>query len=222
MRTGDRCKRGAAAGNSPALLLVLGLLSLCLGACGSSAKTTSSPSDTGTTVVSTVTAPTETTPAPVETRADADHDNDIHAPGDDTRNGSTLDYGHAADSSDNRAITALIKRYYAAAEAENGAAACSMLYSVFAEGVPEDYGQSPPSQPYMRGSTCPAVMTLLFKHLHPQLALEVPKLQVARVRLVEHRGLVVLHFGALPEREIYIEREGHTWKVDTLLDNAMP
>jgi hypothetical protein len=74
----------------------------------------------------------------------------------------------------------------------------------------------------MRGTTCAAVLTLLFKHDHPQLVAELPKLEVARVRLIEHHGIVILHFGTLPERQIPVAREGHTWKLQGLLDSEVP
>lgn len=211
-------------------LFAIGLFSVCLAACGSTSKSTGSTaqasSTTATTGASATTAvsttPTDTAPAPAETKADADKDNDVSASDDDKNNSSTQDFGHAASPSDARMITALIKRYYAAAAVEDGTKACSMIYSTIEESVPEDYGQSPPGQPYMRGTTCPAVLTLLFKHFHPQITVELPKLKVARVRLVEHHGVVVLNFGTMPEREISVAREGHTWKVDALLDGEVP
>jgi len=203
-------------------LLALVALSVALASCGSSGKDDSQSSATATTAtVATTTTPSKAPPAPVLAKADRDHDNDVGTIEADKNNDSVVDYGHAASPSEQRAITALVKRYYAAAVAENGAAACSMLYSTLEEAVPEDYGQSPPSQPYMRGKTCPAVVTLLFKHFHPQLALEAPKLRVARVRLVEHHGLAILHFGALPERQISVAREGHIWRIQMLLDSEI-
>ena len=188
-------------------LFALGLLGVCLTACGSSSKDTSSTSQNSSTTDAavnnaTTTAPSDTAPAPPDTKVDSDKDNDVGAPDDDKNNNSSLDFGHEASASVKRPITALIKRYYATAAAENGARACSMLYSTLAEAVPEDYGLSPPGEPYMRGTTCPAVMTLMFKHFHPQLELELPKLKVTHVRLIEHHGLVFLHFGALPERVV--------------------
>jgi hypothetical protein len=208
-------------------LLVVALLSGCIAACGGSGKVpatdSSTTASTGTEIATVSTVPTDTTPAPVETKADGDKDNDLGAAeGDDHNNNSTLDYGHEANVSDTRTITALVKRYYTAAYTENGAKACSMLYSTLEEAVPEDYGQAPPGPPYMSGTTCSAVLTLLFKHFHPQLAIEYPKLVVARVRMVEHHAIVILRFGALPERQIGVTREGHTWKMSQLLDAEVP
>ncbi len=207
------------------LLALTGLGLLCSGvaACGAGKGVSSSVSSaTQAKDVAVSTVPANVPPAPAETRADKDNDNDIGAPYDDTSNSNTLNFGRAADATDTRAITALIKSYYETAYAENGAKACRMLYSTLEEAVPEDYGQSPPGQPFMRGTSCAAVLTLLFKHDHLQLAAELPKLRVARVRLMEHHGIAILHFGALPERQIPVSREGQVWKVGGLLDGEVP
>ncbi len=206
------------------VVLLTGLVGTCLGGCGDTiAPTTAVSRSTSTNASKAVSSkPTDTAPAPVETKVDGDKDNDLGAADDDSNNDSVLDYGHAAAPAEAHAIKALVERYYAAALAENGAKACSILYSTLAESVPEDYGQSPPGPAYMRGTTCPTVMTLFFKHVHPQVALEYPKLKVVRVRLVERHGLVVLRFGRLPEREIPVDREGHTWRISALLDTPLP
>jgi len=188
--------------------------------CGSSRKgsdTTSSDAQTTATVA-------RVAEAPVDATADADKDNDVgtRPPKEDTNNNEALDFGHAASNADKQAITALVKHYYKAAQAEDGTTACSLIYSILAEAVPEDYGQSPPGPAYSVGKTCPAVTTLQFKHFHRQLALEVPLLQVTRVRLQEHHGWAILAFGTLPEREISVTREGHVWKMAQLLDGALP
>jgi hypothetical protein len=154
---------------------------------------------------------------------DADRDNDVHAPADDTNNNAALDFGHEAGEPERRAIVALVRRYYAAGLAGDGTAACSMIYSTLAESVPEDYGSNePPGPPYMKGTTCPTVLDGLFRHVHSELAAELPLLEVNRVRLVEHHGAVVLGFGRLPGREIPVKREGHTWRLGGLFDHELP
>jgi hypothetical protein len=65
-------------------------------------------------------------------------------------------------------------------------------------------------------------MTLFFKHFHKQLTVEWPKLKVTGVRLQHHHGFAVLSFGSLPERQILVAREGHTWKISALLDTELP
>jgi hypothetical protein len=205
-------------------LLAMVLFGLSASACGSSGKGTASTSQTSSTVAATTAATTtaSATPPPDFRKVDRDQDNDVGAPADDTSNKSVLDFGRAAGASDARQITALVKRYYAAGLAEDGAKACSMIYSTLEEAVPEDYGQSPPGQPYMRGTTCPVVLSLMFKHFHHQLTVQVPLLKVSRVRLDEHHGLAVLRFGGMPERQIPVAREGHVWKIEALLDSELP
>lgn len=202
-------------------LLAVAPLSAGVCACGGANGNAGSASQAASRTVATA-ATAATAPAPVLSKADRDMDNDIGAPSDDTNNNSTLHFGHAANASDRRAIASLIRRYYATALAQDGAEACSLLYSTVAEGAPEDYGLSPPGPPYMRGTTCPAVMNGLFKHFHAQLAADVSKLQVASVRLVERHGIAVLAFGSMPERRISVKREGRTWRVETLYDSELP
>lgn len=208
------------------VLLAMALLSVGVSACGSGKNTnsgshaTSGVAATGSTTATTASGAISTQDY---TKADGDKDNDnIAAPYDDTNNNEILDYARAASPADKQAVAALIKRYYTAAAAGDGAKACSMLYVTLAEAVPEDYGKSPPGQPYMQGNTCPAVMTLLFKHLHNQLTVELPLLKVTRVRLDQHHGLAVLSFGKMPERQISVHRERHTWKIEALLDSELP
>ncbi|MFZ2114909.1 MAG: hypothetical protein WAU77_14395 [Solirubrobacteraceae bacterium] len=201
---------------------------LCLGLCACASTRTNSASQVFQNSVATAsTAATSTsssTPSSDYTKVDGDKDNDVGAPSDDTNNNQVSDFGHAASEPYRRAITALVKRYYAAALADDGAKACSMIYSTLAESVPEDYGgasHQPLPAPYLRGETCAAVLTGLFKHLHAQLTVEVPKLEVARVRVEEHHALVLLRFGKLPERQIPVAREGRIWRMEELLDSEL-
>jgi hypothetical protein len=199
-------------------LVAITLLSLGASACGGSS---SSPKASSPASASDPTSTSESETTAGYTKVDADKDNDGGGPIDEKSNSRDMNFGHAASVSDKRKVTALVKRYYAIALAGDGAKACSMLYSTLAEAVPEDYGEfSGPS--YMRGSkTCEEGMTLLFAHFHALLALEVPKLAVTRVRLIEHHGFALLSFGSLPERQIVIDREGHTWKIDGLTDSEL-
>ncbi len=210
-------------------LLALPVIALLgVGACGGAGTGAGSAANVPPSTTATASTPTTATGAsvtastPVSTKADGDKDNDVGTPGDDNDNRGALLFGHAASAPEKRTITALVKRYYTTALAGDGARACSMLYSTLAEAVPEDYGLVP-GPVYMRGAkTCPAAMALLFKHFHAQLALEVPKLEVTRVRLIEHHGYALLSFGTLPEREILVIREGHTWKIGGIYDGELP
>jgi hypothetical protein len=205
-------------------LAVLALLAAGLASCGGSSAggsshtaTAADPDDTPTTVTS-----AEASIVPLDTRVDADKDNDIGAADDDPNNNSAVTFGRAASPTELRAITALIKRYYATALEGNGARGCSMVYSTLAEAAVEDDAQ-PPGPLYMRGArNCAEILRRLFAHYHAQLAGELHKLEVTRVRLKEHHGVAILRFGALAEREISIAREGHTWKMDTIYDQELP
>lgn len=201
------------------LLALVAIALLGLSACGGSSGNNPQSSSHASTSKPSSTSQSETTTD--YAKVDADKDNDGGGPIDEKNNTRDTHFGRAASVSDKRKVTALVKRYYATALAGDGAKACSMLYSTLAEAVPEDYGEfSGPS--YMRGSkSCEEGMTLLFAHFHGQLAAEVPKLVVTHVRLIEHHGFALLSFGSLPEREIVIDREGHTWKVDGLIDSEL-
>jgi hypothetical protein len=211
---GIRTIRGCMAPAASVLLAVL------VAGCGSSDTSTVKSATTKTASTAAATT-TEAALTASVLKGDSDKDSDAGGAGDDTNNNAVLDFGRPAGASNQRAIAALLERYYHAAATENGTAACSMLYSTLAESVPEDYG-SYAGPTYMRGSTCPAVMTLLFKHYHRLLGIEVPKLKITHVRLQERHGLAVLSFGSLPEREIHVQREGHIWRVTALIDTELP
>ncbi len=200
-----------------ALFIGVPLLGSSVLGCGNTGSNSSSSAS------KTLEASTVAAIAPVQaiTKADSDRDSDFGG-ADDTSNASALNYARPASATDQQAIAALVKRYYTAALAGDGAAACSLIYSTLEEAVPEDYGQSPPGPTYMSGTTCPAVLNGLFKHYHNQLAVEVPKLEVARVRLKRNHGWAILTFGSLPEREILVSRERHRWKLGALLDTELP
>jgi hypothetical protein len=157
------------------------------------------------------------------TEVDADRDNDVGAPYDDTNNDSVRDFGDPANAFDREAIAALIKRYYAAAAVGDGAMACSMLSPTLASSVAEDYGPRSAGPPYLHaGTSCPTLTTLLFRHFRSRIAAEIPLLEVRRVRIHQHQGLALLSFGRLPERQIPVAHEEGSWKIDALLDSELP
>lgn len=175
----------------------------------------------GTSVSAAVAA--EMRPAPLNAKVDADHDNDVGSPSEDTNNDYVLNFGRPASAAERSAITALVKRYYATALAGDGARGCAMVSSTIAETAVEDDVREPGGPPYMHGLTsCAQVLHALFAHYHAQLAAELPKLQVTRVRLEEHHGFAFLRFGALSERKISVQRERHTWKMSQMYDEELP
>lgn len=196
-------------------LLATALLGVGAVGCGSTAKGRDSTSSSS----GAVATGTSTTSPGSGTTSAQNHATAYRYP-DHTK--SEVDYGRAVGSADKQAVTQVVKRYYAAAAREDGAGACSMIAPSLAKIVAEDYGHGSQGPPYLRaGKTCPAVMTLLFKHSHNQLRAELTRLKVTRVLLIDRSDLAILSFGRVPEREIRVSREGRTWKIQSLLDSPL-
>jgi hypothetical protein len=140
---------------------------------------------------------------------DGDHnDDDAHL----------LYFGRAADTAERNASMALVTHYFAAAAAEDGPRACSLLVPFIAESVVENYGHTPA----LRGTTCAAVMSKLFKQHHALLATKSSALKVAAVRVEGDKALVILEFPTISEvRQLTERRQGSAWKVQTLLDGIL-
>jgi hypothetical protein len=149
---------------------------------------------------------------------DADFDNDTiknkgYYDGDD---GEIRSFGRAASGDEVRAIASLVKRYYAAAAASDGAKACRLMRSP--ETIPEDYGQ-PPGPAYSRGKTCAVVMSKTFAHSHSQLA---GRLAVTGVRVEGNEARALLGSRTLPAGFILLRRERGAWKIYELLGRPLP
>jgi hypothetical protein len=154
---------------------------------------------------------------------DQDKDIDIHVAKGyfDADDYNTPNYPRVANMTDARAVRALVKRYVATAAANDGASACSLIYSLFAEEIPETYGLPPTGSPALHGTTCAVVMTKLFKLHHSQLAAEAATVEVVGVRVNGNRGLALLHFRGIPARSIDVHRERGVWKINALLDTEV-
>lgn len=144
-----------------------------------------------------------------------DRDNDGDRNDDDRRN---LSYGRAANPTERHELTRLVRRYLAAASAENGAAACSLLAPFVAESVVETYGHTRD----LLGKSCARVMSKLFAHNHTELAAKVSSFRVATVRVAGDKALTILEFPAIREVRQMIERHiGRRWRVLGLLDDII-
>ena len=138
----------------------------------------------------------------------------------DSDDGGLVAGGHAVSAADEREIAATVKRYYAAAAAEDGASACPMIVSILAGSVPEDYGHGSAGPPYLRGGrTCPAVMTLLFRHFHHSLQ---SPIAVTGVRTFADETHALLGSRTMPASTIAVRREGGAWKIGKLLGSPLP
>jgi hypothetical protein len=148
---------------------------------------------------------------------DADSDNDSPAAENksyyDADDGSFRNYGQAASASDAKAIVEVVDHYYAAAIADDGVRGCSLMYSVFANNVPLDYG-SGAGPPYSRGSTCAVVMTKIFRHFHGTL---VAASAITGVRVQGEQARALIGSKSTPASYFPLNREGGAWKVDCLL-----
>lgn len=222
-------------------LMVSALLVLAAGACGgsgtgarSASRTAASGTAPGTAQASTAGA----TPTQDSLRGDEDddesaadqtgnnrYDNDADFDNDTHENAGYLDsddssiqaFGQAPSAVEDRAIAALVSRYFAAAAAGDGAKACPLIYSLLAEAIPEDFGRSP-GPAYARGKTCAVVMSKIFKHDHAQLA----GVQVTGVRVSGNEARALLGSKALPAGSILLRREHRAWKMDALLSEPLP
>jgi hypothetical protein len=138
-----------------------------------------------------------------------------------------MEYGHAASTVDRREIAELIKRYYTAAAAEDGALACKLIYNRLRSGanlvkaIPVAFAAAEGSSVF-RGKSCAEVTTLLFEVDHARIVAGLATLQVVSVRLDGNHGLALLGFSATPERLIAVQRERGIWKIDALLDTEVP
>jgi hypothetical protein len=152
---------------------------------------------------------------------DADFDNDAKDKAlgyHDIDDGSVLAYGHAPSAADEQTLAAIVKRYHAAAVAEDGATACSMTTARAVKAIPVDYGQAP-GPVYLRGKTCAAVMSLLFKHNHTEIA---SPSEITGVRVSGNEALVLLGSRAVPASVVILQREGGVWKVMGTGERQLP
>jgi hypothetical protein len=156
---------------------------------------------------------------------DADFDNDSKA----MQNKGYLDrddrtfivWGRPADSGDEHAIGTLVKHYYELAAAGNGTGACNLIYVLFAEAIPEDYGQ-PPGPPALRGTTCAAVMTKLFSQEHQKLVADSASIRVTGVRIQGNQGRALVGFTTTPASYIQLHRERRAWRIIGTLAVPLP
>lgn len=184
---------------------------------GSASPGSSGASATGGVVARTASGPASTTglskhdgDEDIDTLGMGPYDNDLDAvPG----------YGPQAGRADRQAIVSLIRRYYEAAAAGDGVAACSMLDAPIAESVLEEHhrGKGPRS---LQGNTCAQVMSKLFAQRHRELVEDVASFRISDVELRGNRGLVLAPFSATRELQLLVHREHGVWKMNVLLDNS--
>jgi hypothetical protein len=189
----------------------------------SSAATSSSATSSATTSGVTTSSASASVAPQGERQPARDADNDYDGSGKgryDSDDYRIVAYGRAANRAERGAVTALVERYYAAAAAGDGARACPLIYSLFAEAIVEEDGQAN-GPPALRGDTCAVVFSKVFELSHQQLVLDNATLRVTGVRVQGKRGYALLSFGATPEHEIRLHREFGVWKIDALNDSGL-
>ncbi|HEY5194247.1 MAG TPA: hypothetical protein VIJ39_10305 [Solirubrobacteraceae bacterium] len=130
-----------------------------------------------------------------------------------------VDYGHPASAADRQVITALVRRYQAAAVAGDGAMSCSMLTPSFARAIPEDYGR-PPGPSYLRGGkTCAAIMSKILLRSRAEVT---TSFAVTGVRAEGDRAYALLGSAVVPASYVQVERKNGSWRVATLLSHPLP
>jgi hypothetical protein len=130
---------------------------------------------------------------------------------------SPVEFGHPAGPGEMHAIDALVKRYYAAAAAGDGAQACSLMQPQFAKAVPNDYGRLGAS--YLRGGkTCAGVLSLLFKHFHRELTAAI---QVTDARVSGPVALAFFGSRVMRASQISLRREGGAWTISQVFGSVL-
>jgi ketosteroid isomerase-like protein len=127
--------------------------------------------------------------------------------------------GARASRSDRLAIAALVKRYYTAAAAEDGAQACAMLSADIVAGLSEEPQSS--SSP-TRQSACAVALSRVYKTQHRLLEEDdVSTMVIADVRINHDVATAIVGFRSMPVGSLRLRRQKGAWKIDAILDDRM-
>jgi hypothetical protein len=205
------------------VLLTMSVLGGGVAACGGSSDRPGSGSHASTLAAATSSdaARTSSTVPPggyLKSDSDGDADERQKGPSSEDMRGMTAT-GHSVSGADRRAITTVVKSYYLAAAAGDGAQGCPLLDSSLATATTEEQSQLVPNTT----KTCAASLSRLFEQQHQHLAAEEPTTMVVTgVHVNGATGLATLGFRTMPESEIVLQRKGRTWKIDALFDSLLP
>jgi hypothetical protein len=174
----------------------------------------SSSSSSSTAPVANNTASTSTSGGYLKEDADSDGD-DPHTtqPGQDDQE-FLAGYGPLTDPATTSTIASVVRRYYAASVAGNGAGACALLNAALATSLAGGQGQA--------AGTCATGIAPVLTEQHQRLRTEEPAtMTVIGVRAKGNLALAILGFKHAPESDILLQREDNTWKIDALYDSLM-
>jgi ketosteroid isomerase-like protein len=115
------------------------------------------------------------------------------------------------------AIGQVVKTYYRAASAGDGAAGCVLLAQPLASSLP------PSQASHGSRQTCPQSLSRLFAAQRSHLVAEdAPTMVLTGVHVHGDVAFVTLGFRAMPEGELLLQREGRDWKLNALFDSGLP
>lgn len=127
-------------------------------------------------------------------------------------------FGQAPSPADRRALVALTTRYLKVARAGDGARACALILPGLAAQIPEFYGRNPRpnyfSRGDIRGDTCTAVMTKLFRNYRARLS---GRFVIAGVFVRGDQARVLVGSTTALAGYLQLWRRRGSWKVDALL-----
>jgi hypothetical protein len=116
-------------------------------------------------------------------------------------------FGSSAGAADTRTIARLVRRYYAAAAAGDGATACSLLDATLVRTL--ELGGN--------GRGCAQLLSPQMAQLRQLLSGEgVDTITVLYVHVKGALGIAALGLRSAPEQEIVVDREHGVWRVDSL------
>jgi hypothetical protein len=189
-------------------LLACAVLSAGLLACGGSSSSSSA---------GTASSGAKAARGYLEEDGDSDSD-DPHATHPEQDDAAFLaSYGARAPAAVERPIAAVVRSYYAASLAGNGASVCALLNPALATAVANERGQSGAG-----AGACAAAIAPVLAQQHQHLLAESPAtMTVIGVYAKGNLGLVVLGFKHSPESELILTRAGGGWKVDALYDTEL-
>lgn len=195
---------------APAVCITTILLAFAVAACGVASKPQSPPS---------ARPGTSAKPGAISGALEHDGDADDDSPGVGARdfdNDASPTYGAPAAPTDEQAIVALVKSYYAAAFSDNGGRACLLMGRAAREALLEADGRERGSRP-SRGASCAQAASRFFRRHRRELSEGIALLRVPVVQVHGNRGWAVVSLGGAREHVAFLHREAASWKLNQML-----
>lgn len=137
-------------------------------------------------------------------------------------------YGRPADAADRLRISALVRRYSAAAAATDGGTACRLMGRRLADApgrnatLPENPWEWTPRVYAARGERCLPVAVRVFRADRSTFVKQGEQIEVSALRTHGSHGLAILSFKTMPERWMPVVREGGGWKIASFRSREIP